>query len=118
VFVCGAANAGQLGLGSLQADIPSPAVVSLPAFACDIGVGWECTIVVTHARERTEDTCTFSTGSGSRLRGTSDCSESDLAGLDAPSPSISEVSGSMVADGLIAGTVGLLCSAFWYWLQS
>jgi hypothetical protein len=103
VLVCGAANAGQLGLGSLQSDIPSLSLVSLPAFACDIGVGWECTIVVTHAREKAEDIGTFSTSSSSRLRSASDCSDNDLGGLDAPSPSVSELSGSIVTEGPSAG---------------
>ena len=103
MFVCGAANAGQLGLGSLQSDVPSPTLVPLPAFACDMGVGWECTIVVTHTREKSDDTGAFSTSSGSRLRGASDCSDSDLGGVDAPSPSASELSGSIVMEGPVTG---------------
>jgi hypothetical protein len=103
VFVCGAANAGQLGLGSLQSDVPSPTLVPLPAFACDMGVGWECTIVVTHTRDKSEDSSALSASSGSRLRVASDCSDSDLVGIDAPSPSASELSGSIVMDGPATG---------------
>jgi hypothetical protein len=68
VFVCGASHCGQLGLGSLHHDVPSLTLVSLlPAFAYDVGVGWECTIAITHARERSEDHVSNSVSSGSGL---------------------------------------------------
>jgi hypothetical protein len=111
VLVCGAADCGQLGLGSLQADVPTPTVVLLPAFACDIGVGWECTIVVTHVRERSDDTGASSVSSGSRLRGVSDCSESDALAPDAPSPSPSELSASVATIHSASGAPAAVCCA-------
>ncbi len=105
VFVCGASHRGQLGLGSLQHDVPSLTLVSLlPASAYDVAVGWECTIVVTQAREKSEDTGACSVSSGSRPRGVSDSSESDVTGRDAPSPSASEQSSSIFLECPTAGT--------------
>jgi len=116
VLVCGAASAGQLGLGTPLEDVPTLTLVAFPAeksggaggdddrFACDVGVGWECTIVVTHVRERPQDASIGSISSGSRLRGASDCSDaSDLPLRDAPSPSASDASASFLVEGSTAG---------------
>jgi hypothetical protein len=107
VYVCGAAYAGQLGLGIPLTDAPSPTLVSLPAFACDVGCGWECTIVVTHARECSGETSACSLSSGSRLRAASDCSDADMAFRDAPSPSTSDFSASIATEGLCAENCSL-----------
>ncbi len=100
VFVCGGSHCGQLGLDSLQHDVHTLTHVSLlPAFADDVGVGAECTIVVTHAREKSADTDASSV--------CSDSCESDIPGNEAFSSSVSEHSVSVFTDGATAGRAGM-----------
>jgi len=90
---------------------PHPPWFCFPLLLAILGLDGSRTIVVTHVRERSDDTGASSVSSGSRLRGVSDCSESDALALDAPSPSPSELSASVATIHSASGAPAAVCCA-------